>query len=44
MRARTLRLIEAAAPDADLRERWRREGAALDEAALVALCRGAAAG
>jgi predicted ATPase/DNA-binding winged helix-turn-helix (wHTH) protein len=44
MRGKTLRLIEAAAPDADLRERWRREGAALDEAALVALCRSAAAG
>jgi predicted ATPase/DNA-binding winged helix-turn-helix (wHTH) protein len=40
IRAESQRLIEAAAPDAAQRERWRREGEALDEAAIVALCLG----
>jgi predicted ATPase/DNA-binding winged helix-turn-helix (wHTH) protein len=42
VRSESLRLIEAAAPDPAQRERWRREGAALDEAAVAVLCLGAA--
>ncbi|GMV60551.1 MAG: hypothetical protein AMXMBFR72_36380 [Betaproteobacteria bacterium] len=40
IRAESARLIEAAVPDPAQRERWRREGEALDEAAVVALCLG----
>lgn len=42
VRAESLRLIEAAAMDPAQRERWQREGASLDEAAIVALCLGEA--
>jgi len=40
IRAESLRLIQAAVPDVAQRERWRREGEALDERTIVALCIG----
>lgn len=42
-REATRRAIEAAVPDPDTRERWCREGAALDEAAVAASCQRPAA-
>jgi predicted ATPase/DNA-binding winged helix-turn-helix (wHTH) protein len=44
VREESARLIEAAVPDPAQRERWRREGEALDEAAIVALCLGEGTG
>jgi hypothetical protein len=44
IREESARLIEAAVPDPAQRERWQREGEALDEAAIVALCLGEDAG
>jgi hypothetical protein len=41
--AESLRLIEAAEPDPAQRERWRREGAALTEDDIAALCLGESA-
>jgi DNA-binding winged helix-turn-helix (wHTH) protein len=40
VRAESAELIDVAVTDPAQRERWRREGAALDEAAIVALCLG----